>query len=416
MGPLPGFRDFYPEDCARRNHLIGTWREVCRRYGFIEFDGPILESTEIYQRKSGPEIVGQLFNFTDKSHREVSLRPEMTPTLARMVAAREREFRKPLKWFSIGQFFRYEKQQRGRLREFYQLNCDIVGEPAAGAEAEIISLMIDLMRAFGMTSSDFFVRISSRMAWAGFLQTKNISAERSAQFLAIVDKLERETEDVTEKKLGEFGITLGEVRDFVHDPQSSPALSQLQRELEQRGLVDFVRIDLSVVRGLPYYTGAVFEIFSREVSLRAVAGGGRYDNLVRDFSDGAVDLPAVGFGMGDVVLGELIDETPAAADQRKKHVNREQALQIYAVIAKEERRNDALAQIARLRAEGFRVDYPLTHAKVGRQFQTAEQLGAQIAVLYGDEWPDVKVKDLTSRKEELVPNSDLPARLKDQIT
>lgn len=169
MQPLPGFRDFLPDDCAARNYIFARWRDVARRYGFVEWDGPLLEPTDLYKKKSGDEIVGQLFNFIDKGEREVALRPELTPTLARVVAAHEREFKKPLKWFSIGQFFRYEKQQRGRLREHFQLNCDIIGESNFSADVELIALCIDILRAFGFTAKDFVVRISDREFWTDFL-------------------------------------------------------------------------------------------------------------------------------------------------------------------------------------------------------------------------------------------------------
>src|SRR4051794_40720005 len=177
MQPLPGFRDFLPGDCAARNYIFETWRQVARRYGFVEWDGPVLESTDLYRKKSGDEIVGQLFNFVDKGERQVALRPELTPTLARVVAASERQFRKPLKWFSIGQFFRYEKQQRGRLREHYQLNCDILGESDFSADIELIALCVDILRAFGLTEKDFVVRISDREFWTDFLQKQKLPSE-----------------------------------------------------------------------------------------------------------------------------------------------------------------------------------------------------------------------------------------------
>src|ERR1700736_1462809 len=170
MQALPGFRDFLPADCAARNYIFSKWREVARRYAFAEWDGAVLEPTELYTKKSGNEIVGQLFNFVDKGEREVALRPELTPTLARVVAAHEREFKKPLKWFSIGQFFRYEKQQRGRLREHFQLNCDIIGESNFSADVELIALCIDILRAFGFTAEDFVIRISDREFWTDFLR------------------------------------------------------------------------------------------------------------------------------------------------------------------------------------------------------------------------------------------------------
>src|SRR6476469_8022355 len=202
MQPLPGFRDFLPDDCAFRNVIFSRWREVCRSYGFIEWDGPVLEPTDLYRKKSGDEIVGQLFNFTDKGDREVAMRPELTPTLARVVAANERAFKKPLKWFSIPQCFRYEKQQRGRLREHFQLNCDIIGETSLESDVELIALCIDLLRGFGLSANDVVVRISDREFWIDFLRQHNVSEEKWQETLQIIDKSERESREKTAAKLG----------------------------------------------------------------------------------------------------------------------------------------------------------------------------------------------------------------------
>src|ERR1700694_1769869 len=187
MQPLPGFRDFLPDDAAARNYIFSTWRETARRYGFFEWDGSLRGPTELYKKKSGPEIVDQLFNFVDKGEREVAMRPELTPTLARVVAAHERVFKKPLKWFSIGQFFRYEKQQRGRLREHFQLNCDIVGESDFAADVELIALCIDILRAFGFTEKDFVVRISDREFWTDFLRQQKLPSEKWEAVLQTID-------------------------------------------------------------------------------------------------------------------------------------------------------------------------------------------------------------------------------------
>src|SRR5438045_7264098 len=208
MQSLPGFRDLLPEDCARRNYLFARWREVARRYGFVEWEGPPLETTELYKKKSGAEIVEQLFNFTDKAEREVARRPELTPTLARVVAAHEREFKKPLKWFSIGQFFRYEKQQRGRLREHFQLNCDVIGEANLAADIELVALCIDILRAFGFTDKDFVVRVSDRDFWTDFLRKKDISADRWDELLQAIDKFGREQREKTADKLGKIADTV----------------------------------------------------------------------------------------------------------------------------------------------------------------------------------------------------------------
>src|SRR6476659_4786768 len=260
MQALPGFRDFLPEDCAQRNYIFARWRKVARRYGFVEWEGPPLEETELYKKKSGAEIVAQLFNFTDKGEREVSLRPELTPTLARVVAAHEREFKKPFKWFSIGQFFRYEKQQRGRLREHFQLNCDIIGEASLAADIELIALSIDLLRSFGFTEKDFVVRVSDREFWSDFLREHAVPEERWSELLQAIDKSEREPPEKTAQRLGALAAPVQKV---LESGGSSERLEQLATDLSARGLTDFVKIDLSVVRGLAYYTGIVFELFDR---------------------------------------------------------------------------------------------------------------------------------------------------------
>src|SRR5216110_2425024 len=202
MQALPGFRDFLPQNCAARNYIFTCWREISQRYGFVEWDGPILEPTELYKKKSGAEIVDQLFNFADKGEREVAMRPELTPSLARVVAAHEREFKKPLKWFSIGQFFRYEKQQRGRLREHFQLNCDIIGEASLAADTELVALSIDLLRTFGLTEKDFVVRVSDREFWSDLLRSHSVPEERWSELLQVIDKSEREPREKTAERLG----------------------------------------------------------------------------------------------------------------------------------------------------------------------------------------------------------------------
>jgi histidyl-tRNA synthetase len=408
MQSLPGFRDFLPGDCAGRNYIFSRWREVARRYGFVEWEGPPLEPTELYKKKSGAEIVEQLFNFTDKGEREVALRPELTPTLARVVAAHEREFKKPLKWFSIGQFFRYEKQQRGRLREHFQLNCDIIGEKDLGADIELIALCIDVLRAFGLTEKDFVVRISDREFWTDFFRDNSVPSERWGDLLQVIDKSAREPREKTAEKLGDVADL---VFATLKGGGKSAKLERLVAGLRVRGLGDFVEIDVGIVRGLAYYTGIVFEAFDRAGKFRAIAGGGRYDNLIAQLSDGALSLPAVGFAMGDVVLGELIDEIPRAREAMHDAIANCSKIDIYVVVAKEERRADALAQIQELRGRGYRVDYPLTPARVGRQFQVAEELGARIALLYGDEWPQVKVKDMTTGEQTLISKNDVISRM-----
>jgi histidyl-tRNA synthetase len=408
MQNLPGFRDFLPEDCVRRNYIFSRWREVARRYGFVEWEGPMLEPTGLYKKKSGEEIVDQLFNFTDKGEREVALRPELTPTLARVIAAHEREFKKPLKWFSIGQFFRYEKQQRGRLREHFQLNCDIIGEPDLAADIELVALCIDVLRAFGLTEKDFAVRISDREFWTDFLREKDVPSDRWDEFLQAIDKLGREPREKTAEKLGNLADP---VFATLESGGKSEKLDKLVGGLRGRGLADFVVIDIGIVRGLAYYTGIVFEVFDRAGKFRAIAGGGRYDNLIAQLSDGAVSLPALGFAMGDVVLGELINEISRAREGMQKAIAGARAIDVYVVIAKEARRADALRHVQQLRDSGYRVDYPLSPTKVGRQFQAAEDAGAALAILFGDEWPQVKIKTLATREELLIDNRELQSHI-----
>jgi histidyl-tRNA synthetase len=408
MQALPGFRDFLPDTCAVRNYIFAGWREAARRYGFVEWDGPVLESTNLYKKKSGAEIVDQLFNFTDKGEREVAMRPELTPTLGRVIAAHEREFKKPLKWFSIGQFFRYEKQQRGRLREHFQLNCDIIGEANVAADIELVALCIHILRRFGFAEKDLVVRISDRDFWTDFLRERDVRPDQWDELLQAIDKSGREPREKTAEKLGKLADPVFAV---LKSGGKSEKLDRLIEGLAKRGLADYVLIDVGIVRGLAYYTGIVFEVFDRAGKFRAIAGGGRYDNLIAQLSDGAVSLPALGFAMGDVVLGELMRDTIQARQKLQNTIANDQKIDLYVVVAKEERRDDALAQIQQFRECGYRVDYPLTSEKVGKQFQTAEQLGARVALLFGDEWPQVKIKTLATREELLIDNHELQSHI-----
>src|SRR6476619_731129 len=206
QGALPGFRDFYPEQMAVRNYLMSVWREVARRYGFVEYDGPPLESLDLYTKKSGEEIVGQLYNFTDKGGREISLRPEMTPTLARMAAAKANALRKPVRWFSVPQLFRYERQQRGRLREHFQLNVDIIGEADVTADAELLTVAIEVMRGCGLSAHDVRARVSDRRLLRAILASLGVNDEQAPAVFGVVDKLERQPNDVSRAKLAEQGM------------------------------------------------------------------------------------------------------------------------------------------------------------------------------------------------------------------
>lgn len=412
MERLPGFRDFYPEPLPAadawsaevRQEIFNRWRATARRYGFKEYDGPPLEPLELFTTKSGEEIIGQLYNFSDKGNRAVALRPEMTPTLARMIAARERHYKKPVKWFAIPQLFRYERQQKGRLREHFQFNADIFGETDPAADAELIALLIDSLRAFGLTAEDFVIRLSSRHAWQAFFERGGGDSARACDFFQIIDKLEREDPAESERRLAGIGFRLDEVRAFIAGGEPTAEIDQVMRNLQARGLGGFVRVDYGVIRGLAYYTGLVFEAFDRKGDFRAIAGGGRYDNLVQLISGGAVHLPALGFGMGDVVLTELLK-------QRGLLPRSTAALEVFCLIETEEVRTASLRIVQTLRDLGLSVEYPLTPAKPDKQFKRALELGARLTVRAVPEGGELKIriKHLDTRAEEIINEQEMRA-------
>jgi len=399
MERLPGFRDFYPEPLPHpdvwsadaRQFIFDQWRATARRYGFREYDGPPLEPLELFTTKSGEEIIGQLYNFLDKGERAVSLRPEMTPTLARMVAAHERNYKKPIKWFAIPQLFRYERQQKGRLREHFQFNADLIGETDPAADAELIALLIDTLRAFGLTAEDFVIRLSSRNAWQEFFHHGGGEPAHEYEFFQIIDKLERTPPDESEKKLAALNFSLAKVNKFIEAGQPTVELENILQNLAARGLKDFVKIDYKVIRGLAYYTGVVFEAFDRKGEFRAIAGGGRYNNLVKLISGGKVDLPALGFGMGDVVLLELLKA-------RRLLPKFDSPMDVFVLIEDEALRPLSLKLVHDLRAAGYAVDYPLTPAKPDKQFKRAMDLKvARTARLDNDAY--VRIRNLQTREE-----------------
>ncbi len=396
-----------------RNYIFETWRAVSRRYGFMEYEAPVLEHTDLYRKKSGDEITAQLFCFEDKAQREVALRPEVTPSLARMATTRHRDFRKPLKWFQIGSCFRYEEPQEGRTREFIQFNADILGDANEGADAELIAMAIDVMREFGIGEEDFVIRLSNRQIWTTYLADRNIDAEHTGTFLTIIDKIERAKPEDTAKKLEAIGLTLADVRAFMDGTNGDhPAFATLRENLTARGMWQFVKIDASIVRGLAYYTGTVFEVFDLKHDLRAVAGGGRYDKLCALMSDGSVDMPSAGFAMGDVVLGLLLKKTPGAQFRIMDYMAAQFGVDAYVIVADEPQRVHALAVVQALRKANIRVEYSFGPQKVGKGFQAAEAAKARCALIFGNEYPQVAVKDLVNRQQTMVAVEDLIALVK----
>jgi histidyl-tRNA synthetase len=386
-GALPGFRDFYPQEFAERAHIMATWRDVARRYAFVEYDGPPLEPLELYTRKSGDEIVGQLYNFVDKGGREVALRPEMTPTVARMVAARANALRKPVRWFSMPQLFRYERQQKGRLREHYQLNVDIFGSADVAADAELVACAVDIMRAFGLTSDDVVVRVSDRRILQAFLESLGVPTESVTGVYGVIDKLERQPAQVSAEKLVALGVPADVVERIVTiaDVRFDEVVSRLGSSASAATVEDFgaflryvptllgddaswLRMDLSIVRGLAYYTGIVFELFDRSGEFRAICGGGRYDTLLQSL--GGADLPALGFGMGDVVLGELLRAMGLmrATESRADYwIAGADAVPLERI----------MREAARLRGEGHSVEFALREQSLSKQKKAAQASGAK---------------------------------------
>jgi histidyl-tRNA synthetase len=424
---LPGFRDFYPEETALRNHIFSVWRDVANRYGFQEYEGPPLEPLELYVKKSGEEIVGQLYAFEDRGGRQVALRPEMTPSLARMVAARAQALKKPIRWFSIPQLLRYERPQRGRLREHYQLNMDILGESGPLADAELIAATIDIMRACGLGSGDVKARISDRRIVRALLDGSGVSEDQAPEAFAHIDKLERSRREslvdslmkstgVTQKAANEI-LSIGEIkgldsvdRALAASPSGREAgedITECARALESMGLGDFVEVDLGIVRGLAYYTGIVFELFDCAGSLRAICGGGRYDGLLGAL--GGVDLPAVGFGMGDVVLGELLRDRNLLPELSRQ-------VDVFLVAVSSEDTPHVLGLGQRLRKGGLRVEYALKQQSIAKQLKLAASRPARYAVICGPderESGEAVVRNLTAGTEERVAITSLESVLMD---
>lgn len=426
---LPGFREFYPEDCAKKNYIFGVWRRTARSFGFSEFEPPLLEQLDLFTEKSGEEIKSQLFEFVDKGGRAVSLRPEMTPSLARMVGAKAAGIRRPVKWFAIGENYRYERQQKGRLRAFFQYNADILGEESLNADAEIIALLIESLRGFGLTENEFKLRLGDRTLWVLFLENAGVPKDRIIPVLSVIDKLEKVSpealDEMTSKALEGTSVDaqtlIGKIKKFisVRDVDSMASSFDAEGGLAERvdkrisqwrelvGILDslgvgaYISPDLSIVRGLAYYTGFVFEAFQTVGTGRALAGGGRYDNLVKKL--GYQDMPAVGFGMGDVTVSDLLELVG-------KSSSLPDAPDAYFVIGSEDVRRKALEIVSTLRRAGIKVDYPLKASSFGKQFKQADAVGASKALVFGvDEAAAgvVKIKNLKSGEESAVPIDDI---------
>ena len=418
---LPGFRDFPPEDLALRSHIVETWRRVSKRYGLLEYDGPPLESLDLYVEKSGGEIVGQLYSFTDKGDREVALRPEMTPSLARILGDRSRAMSKPIRWFSVPQLFRYERQQRGRLREHFQWNVDIVGEEDVAADAEVLAVALDGLREFGLTADNFRARVSDRRLLSALMKAFGVEENALAVAFGVIDKLERVSRETSlEALVKDVGLEIsradalleifdavsleGLPEDIIKSGEVSTALARVQTylgALEAMGLREYVEIDHRIVRGLAYYTGIVFELFDTGRDLRAICGGGRYDRLLELV--GGEPLPAVGFGMGDVVLGELLADSGLIPEF-------DRSIDYFIVTVSSDERAEALRIAHALRENGRSVAYPLRDQSLAKQLKAAVREGAgQVLIIGPDELARgcVTLREMESGVERELPVSEL---------
>jgi len=398
---LPGFRDFYPGEMALRRHVERAWHAASRAAGFEEIDGPPLESLDLFKAKSGNEIIDQLYAFTDKGDREVALRAELTPTLARMVGAKAASLRKPIKWYAVPQLFRYERRQRGRLREHIQWNVDVVGASEVAADAEVLGVALDGLRRLGLTEEHVYVRVSHRSLVERKIRDLGFGDESVEVLLRLIDKGPVQVEAAT--LIGGKQTEIEELNRWLTLPaEPEGELAEFLSVCAEYGVKeDYLAVDKTIVRGLAYYTGTVWEIFDRGRTLRAVAGGGRYDTLVEKL--GGPAMSALGFGMGDVVLSELLKDRgllPAEAPR----------LDALVVAIGAEMLGPARGVVRRLRDAGLNAEAPYAPVKVGKALKLADAAGARRAFLVGpDEWADgkVRVKDLASGEEKTVSAESL---------
>ena len=412
-----GTRDFYPEDMRLRNWLFDNFINASLLHGFEEYDAPVLEYEELYTRKQGEEITQQLYSFQDKGNRKVALRPEMTPSLARMVMARAGGLPMPIKWFSIPQCWRYERTQRGRGREHYQWNVDIWGTTEISADAELISVLVTFFEGIGLTAKDIVIRVSSRKVLEEVLGSLGLEGDIFAQTCIIVDKMDKLSSDVIEDQLSDLGhdskvVTTIQAVLGIKDMNSlqkalkdeSVAVSELNLlfdVIDSYGISEWVEFDASIVRGLAYYTGAVFEAHDRTGEFRAICGGGRYDKILSTL--GGKDLPATGFGFGDMVIMELLAE---------KNLIPELVSDIDDIVIplNSDLRNAAVMVAASLRNSGRTVDLVLEDKKMKWAFKHAERIGAaRLVLLAPDEWSRkmVKIKDLDTGEESEISLNDI---------
>jgi len=402
-----GTRDFYPKEKQIQNYIFNTWRSIAKKYGYEEIDGPLLEPLELFTQKSGEEIKEQLYTLKDKSNRKLALRPETTPTIARMIA-QNKSLPKPIRWFSISRCFRYERSQTGRLREFFQFNLDLLGTESMKADAEVIATLARTMQEFGCTKKDFYIRINNRKIMNSLF--KNLKIKNTKQLYNLIDKKSKISQKEFDSGLKELKLTkeqiknineilkinsIKQLRDYNMDTKE---IEQLFDYLKYYNIQDLCKLDLTIVRGLDYYTSTVFELSDAKNEFRALAGGGRYDNLVDIF--GGEKCPGIGYGMGDVVLELFLKKQKKLPDLTK---------QIDYFIIPINAEKQAIELSEKLRKK-YNVELSLSEKNISKQLNYANSLKVSKVIFIGEreiKQNKVKIRDMKTGKEKLVSIKDV---------
>ncbi|MEN8240998.1 MAG: histidine--tRNA ligase [Chloroflexota bacterium] len=410
---VKGTRDYYPEEMGVRIWLYENMRQVSEAFGYSEYEGPILETFELYAAKSGEEIVEkQSYVFEDRGGDKLTLRPELTPTLARMVASRQPQLTFPLRWWSFGPFWRYERPQKGRTREFFQWNIDMIGNPSPEADAELIAIAATFLKQVGLAPNEAKILVNNRRLMESEIEALGIDSQMRADVFGLIDRKDKMKPETWLTYAAEIGLNpaqIGGIETMITDKdlwQKSDELKRIFTALDSYGITEYVEFAPQIIRGLLYYTGTVFEAWDTAGDFRALFGGGRYDNLVGDV--GGQPVGGVGFAVGDLVISLLIDKlgklpsfgnTPAP---------------IYITLFEEALSSEMIQLAQELRSAGFKVTNQTSPDKLGRQFKFADRIGARLAVVVGpDEQASqqVTIKDLSSGEQQTVARTALEKTL-----
>ncbi len=416
--PVKGTRDWYPEEKFIQDYIFDVWNKASKRFGYVDIDGPMLEPARLWQLKSGEEIPEQMYVLQDKSGRKLAIRPELTPTIARMITAKQRSLSKPIKWFSIARCWRYEQPQKGRLREFFQLNVDCLGSDSMKLDAEVIATSVYLMKEFGLTENDFYIRLGNRKLIESLIISTGVKRTQLKDVSRLIDKLDKIGEQKFALSLMDYGLKEKVIDELIkilknkdldsidEDDLNSDGkeglkfLKELIRYVKYYGIEKYVEFDPSIMRGFDYYTSTVFEVYDRSKKYRAIAGGGRYDNLVEDF--GGEKLSGVGYGMGDVVLELFLRE-------KNKLPEFEKDVDYFIAVLNEDCYGYSMEVASKLR-EKYNVEVELMKRSLGKQFKYADKIKAKNVIVIGEDeikTDSIKVKDMKTGKEQTMKLKDM---------